>query len=215
MKTYLTFLALLIWISTFSQENGFSAAYNRKLSLFHALPDGKREIIFLGNSMTAGCEWAELLQNKRVKNRGISGDTTKGVLYRLSEVTSSSPERIFLLIGINDLATGVSGETIVANICKIAEQVRKDSPRTRLFVQSLLPVNDQMRQTPIKKDEDIVWVNSQLQEQAEQYHFTFIDLYSHFVVPGTFQLNPLHTNDGGHFKGSAYLFWAKLLKPYL
>lgn len=215
MKKYFFVFVLAGWISTYAQDNGFSAAYNRKFSLFNLLPDTKHEIIFLGNSMTDGCEWAELFQNPRIKNRGISGDTTKGILYRLSEVTRSAPDKVFLLIGINDLAIGVPREILFENICKIATQIRKDSPRTRVYLQSMLPVNDSLRSSPIKKDEEIIWVNKRVQEWATQSDFTFIDLYSHFVVPGTCLLNPSYTNDGGHFKGEAYRIWAEILKPYV
>ena len=67
------------------------------------MPDTPNEIIMLGNSITDGCEWSELFQNSNIKNRGISGDITEGVLYRLDEVTRSKPAKVFLLIGINDL----------------------------------------------------------------------------------------------------------------
>ncbi|HBL75899.1 MAG: hypothetical protein A2W90_10815 [Bacteroidetes bacterium GWF2_42_66] len=215
MKTYLFFIVLFVCINGYGQSNGFSASYNRKVSMFKQLPDTRHEIIFLGNSLTAGAEWAELLQNPKVKNRGISGDTTKGILYRLSEVTSSSPDKVFLLIGLNDLATGVAKEKVFENICKIAEQIRKDSPRTKVFIQSMLPVNDPLRESPIKKDDEIVWVNGQVKEWCSQNNFTFIDLYNHFVIPGSQLLNPVHTNDGGHFTGEAYQIWAGIIKDYV
>ncbi|MEL7587325.1 MAG: GDSL-type esterase/lipase family protein [Prolixibacteraceae bacterium] len=215
MRLLLIILALLSGLCAWSQNNGFSASYNRKASLFQLLPNTKNEIIFLGNSMTAGGEWGELLQNSHVKNRGISGDTTKGIMNRLGEVTASSPRKVFLLIGINDLATGKSKETVFENICKIAQQIRKDSPRTKVYIQSMFPVNDQLRESPVKKDEEIVWVNKQLENWCLSNNFEFIELYSHFVVPGTYLLNPVHTNDGGHFTGEAYLKWAAILKPYV
>jgi hypothetical protein len=107
------------------QDNKFSTYYNQRRTLFEKLPDTKGEIIFLGNSITDGCEWSELLNNPKLKNRGISGDTTDGVLFRLSEVTRSQPAKVFLLIGINDLSRGVSKDTVFSNICKIANKIRR------------------------------------------------------------------------------------------
>jgi hypothetical protein len=65
-------------------------------SLYDLLPNDSNEIIFLGNSITFGCEWAVLLSNPNIKNRGINGDNTEGVLERLSEVTESQPDKIFI-----------------------------------------------------------------------------------------------------------------------
>ncbi|QKZ15828.1 hypothetical protein HU175_19850 [Spirosoma sp. KUDC1026] len=81
-----------------------STSYEQKRTLFESLPNTKKEIIFLGNSISDFGEWAELFDDPHVKNRGISGDLSFGVLARLGEVTASKPAKIFLLIGINDLA---------------------------------------------------------------------------------------------------------------
>ena len=55
---------------------------SRERLCFEELPVTSKDIIFLGNSITNGCEWAELFQNKNVKNRGISGDICMGVYDR-------------------------------------------------------------------------------------------------------------------------------------
>ena len=58
----------------------------------------------MGNSITAGGgNWSLRLDYPNIKNRGIGGDTTDGVLARLDEVIYFQPEAVFLLIGINDL----------------------------------------------------------------------------------------------------------------
>ena len=98
-----------------SNEHKFSPFYYHKVSHFRTLPNTKGEIIFLGNSITDYCEWSELFQNSKIKNRGISGDVTDGVLERLDEVTESKPSKIFLMIGINDLSRGKSEEYIFNN----------------------------------------------------------------------------------------------------
>ena len=54
--------------------------------------------------------WAEFFQNSNIKNRGISGDITEGILYRISEITESQPLQVFLMIGTNDLAKGKTKE---------------------------------------------------------------------------------------------------------
>jgi len=79
-------------------------SYKLKVGQFRSYPNSKKDIIFLGNSITAGAEWSELLQNQHARNRGISGDITFGVLERLDEVTEGKPAKVFILIGINDIS---------------------------------------------------------------------------------------------------------------
>lgn len=214
----LLFFSLLLGsFSSFSQANKFGTYYNQRLSLFKKLPDTKGEIIFLGNSITDGGEWCELLGNPKAKNRGISGDTTEGVLFRLNEVTRSKPAKVFLLIGINDLSIGVSMDTVYSNICRIAKKIRKDSPKTQVYVQSILPVNDSfgLFKNHTNKTADVLWVNAQLKTWCEKEHFQFIDLFSQFKCADSNLLIPELTNDGLHLKGEGYLLWAETIKSYL
>ena len=87
-------------------NKALKAYYYHKKEHFETLPKSKKDIIFLGNSITDNCEWAELFNNPHIKNRGIGGDDTDGILERLSDITSGQPAKIFLMIGTNDLAYG-------------------------------------------------------------------------------------------------------------
>lgn len=95
----------------------------------------------MGNSITDGAEWSELFNDTKIKNRGISGENAARVLYRLNEVVSRKPAKIFLPIGTNDLARGISTDSLFANLMLIADYVKQESPSTRLNLQSTLPVN--------------------------------------------------------------------------
>ena len=78
--------------------------YKKLLNQFNSDPLNSGEIIFLGNSITAeGKDWSTRLNNSIIRNRGIGGDTTDGVLARSGEIIDSNPTAVFLLIGINDL----------------------------------------------------------------------------------------------------------------
>lgn len=216
--SYLFLLSLLLGsLSSYSQENKFGTYYNQRLSLFEKMPDTKGEIIFLGNSITDGGEWCELLKNPKAKNRGISGDTTEGVLFRLNEITSSKPKKVFLLIGINDLSRGVSKDTVFSNICRIAQIIKKDSPRTKVFIQSILPVNESfgLFKNHTNKTADVLWVNTQLKAWCEKEQVQYVDLYSRFTIKDSELLNPQLTNDGLHLKGEGYLLWLDIIKPFL
>lgn len=116
--------------------------YNyQKRSLFDALPIRSNDIVFLGDSITDGCEWAELLDNRHVKNRGISADRSGWLLERIDSIIAGRPRKLFLMIGTNDLSVGVGPDEVAGNIRKLIVRFQKRSPQTKLYVQSILPVN--------------------------------------------------------------------------
>ena len=82
---------------------------------------------------TNGAEWNELFPRKRVKNRGISGDTSEGVYDRLDALVKGKPAKIFILIGINDISRGIEVETIVQNMKRIVEKIQNESPKTKIY----------------------------------------------------------------------------------
>jgi lysophospholipase L1-like esterase len=102
----------------------------------------QKEIIFLGDSITAKCEWSKLFSNPFVRNLGISGDKTDGVLSRLSEVTKSKPTKVFIMIGVNDIRSKVSDSTIIKNYVHFFDKIKLESPNTKVYLQSILPVNN-------------------------------------------------------------------------
>lgn len=138
------FLAVILTLALacHAQERKYSTFYYQRATLFEELPVSSNGIIFLGNSITNNAEWMELFHNKHVKNRGISGDICMGVYDRLDAILKGKPAKIFLLIGINDVSRGTSADTIVSRIGMIARKIKADSPKTKLYLQSVLPVTD-------------------------------------------------------------------------
>lgn len=212
----LTSLCLLFSFNLLAQSidtSYKSTYYEQKIILFRLLPDTKGEIIFLGNSITDIGEWAEIWQNPKVKNRGISGDNTFGVLARLDEVTSSKPDKIFLMIGINDIAKGTPDSLIIANHKKIYQRIKIASPKTKIYAQSILPTNADF--TEFKrhqnKDERIRAVNEALKKLCIEMGLTYVDLYSRFLGADG-KMNKQYTNDGLHINGYGYMLWKKILQ---
>ena len=123
-------MLLLASMAGNAQERKYSTFYYQRATLFEELPVTSKDIIFLGNSITNGGEWSELLNNKHVKNRGISGDICMGVYDRLDAILKGKPAKIFLLIGINDVSRGTSADTIVNRIGMITQKIKQDSPKT-------------------------------------------------------------------------------------
>ena len=193
-------------------NKGMKAYYNHKKENFETLPNTENEIIFLGNSITDGCEWSELFQNPNIKNRGIGGDDTDGILERLTEVTESQPAKIFILIGTNDLAKGKTVEYIVENYKKIISRIISESPDTKIYIQSELPTDDAIHFT--RKNSDLMLINEKLKDVAKDNKLVYIDLFSLFAS-GDNKLDKKYSLDGLHLNGEAYLLWKKEIEKYL
>jgi lysophospholipase L1-like esterase len=217
MRLSISILFLFISLCSLGQPSKFGTYYDQRKSLFEILPDTKNEIIFLGNSITDGSEWGELLQNPRAKNRGISGDTSEGVLFRLYQVTRVEPAKVFLLIGINDLSRNIAPDTVYANICKIVSIIRTKSPKTKVYVQSILPVNNTFKTfaTHTIRTPQVKEVNEKLRKICPSLGATFVDLFSELKNPNDDLLNPMYTNDGLHLLGEGYKAWLRVVQPYL
>ncbi len=218
MKKFVLSLVLLFSLFIVSaQDNEFGTYYNQRLSLFRGLPDEPDEIIMLGNSITDGGEWSELLPGYNVKNRGISGDVTAGVLYRLDEVTNSNPAKVFLLIGINDLARGIPADSVFRNICLIAEKISAASPDTKVYIQSILPVNPSFKKFAghVDKTNAVKQINRKLNDWCSENNVQFVNLFDSFTKKDSEYLKPEFTNDGLHLTAKGYLTWVKIIYPFI
>lgn len=171
------------------------------------------DIVFLGDSLTEGFNLRKYFTDKPVKNRGISGDTTANVKYRLQEILSSSPSRIFLMIGINDLFNGYDPETVAGETGTILGSLIHECPGSEIFLQSILPVNEDYLMSD-NLNSIINRANDLLKIECTVRHLTFLDLHSHFLNRDG-QLSDEYTLDGAHLTERAYRLWADLISGYV
>ncbi len=193
------------------------SAYNyQKRSLFEKLPVTSKDIVFLGNSITDGGEWAEIFGKANIKNRGISGDRAEWMADRLDPIVGGKPQKLFLMIGTNDLYVGTAIDPIVKYIDGVLERFQKESPKTKLYVQSVFPVDvshERYAKTQ-NRNEEIVELNKRLEKLCAERGITYIDVHS-ALKDETGNLRKDVSNDGLHLMGEGYMVWKKVLEPYM
>lgn len=195
------------WDSTYRPD-----IYHVQVDLFRAAKHSKKDIVFLGNSITFWGNWSELLQKKHIKNRGIPGDITFGVLNRLDEIIKGKPRKVFILIGINDIARNIPDSVILRNCRRIIQAIKMASPRTKIFFQSILPVNPSFGKTKAHyKQNRIRNVNAGLKQLTAEEQVGFIDLYAAFADAGG-NLPAHFSFDGLHLVKAGYDRWAGILR---
>lgn len=196
----------------------FAPAYVDKTSQFKILPKIENAIVFLGDSITAQGEWTELLANyniqNNIQNRGISGDTVTRILRRLDTLLESKPRQVFLMVGINDLinAKKTIDET-VAGYKEILMQFQTKIPDTQIFIQSVLPVNNQAY-IFWQDNQKVISLNLKLKALAQEFDYQYIDIFFH-LLDAQGQLDAKYTTDGLHLNGQAYLVWKATIKEYI
>ena len=221
MKQFKLLWTTLLFVSIISvahaQEAKYSTFYYQRTTLFDVLPVTSADIVFLGNSITNGAEWCELFDDPHVKNRGISGDTTDGVYDRLEQIVSGHPKKIFLMIGINDVSRGRTTAEIAAGIRAIARRIVAESPSTRLYLQSVLPVNDCYGRFEghTSRYRQVADINAEIQRIAADLGAMYVDLYTPFALPDSGKMRPELTNDGLHLLGAGYILWREIVTPYV
>lgn len=188
------------------------------MSLFDKLPVGNDDIVFLGNSITDGGEFQELFGMDNVLNRGIRSDRIQGVRKRLDQVTSGHPKKIFLLIGINDVADSRNtAASIASNYEVLVKEIREKSPETQLYIQSVMPINNDFRRykSLIGREKIIPALNEKLKKIADDYNCTYIDLWPALADSATGKMQKKFTNDGLHLTGAGYRAWTDTVRKYV
>ncbi len=152
-------------------------------------------------------------------NQGISGETSAGLLKRLSLFDQTAPETIFLMIGINDLIRGVDDKTLLDNQEKIVRDMKNNHSKSQIVVQSILPHGgdrvkwegrDRLLAIPASR---IQALNRELEAIARQEGVYYLDLESLFA-DAQGNLKPNLTTDGLHLSSEGYQIWSIALQVY-
>lgn len=195
----------------------YNEYYYQKSSLFERLPIGSFDIVFLGDSQTDGCEWSEMLRNPHVKNRGISSDIVQGFIDRVGPIVKGKPAKVFILGGINDISHNVTPDSLATCMRRLIETIKAGSPQTRIYLQSLLPIDNSFRRYKniLGKEQDVVETNRLYRKVAEETGAVWIDLFSVMADPETGNMRKGLTNDGLHLLAEGYELWVRTVRPYV
>ncbi|AMM21119.1 hypothetical protein AX769_14445 [Frondihabitans sp. PAMC 28766] len=164
------------------------------------------KLLFLGDSLTEGGDWAAWFPDDEVINQGVGGDTTADVIARLDDVVAADPDSVVLLIGTNDFAQRRSVEQVVRTIETIMVDLRRLLPGVRLLLQSIPPRGSDY-------SDRIQDANRHLRQFAATVRAQYLDLWPALATGDV--LNPDFTEDGLHFTEEGYQAWLSELRPGL
>lgn len=173
--------------------------------------------VFFGDSITELCPlediYGEYMETSHVPivNRGISSEQTGMMLARIEDsVINLQPRNLIMLMGINDLFAGVKPEIIVQNMSDMIELVKDKSPHTNIILQSIYPINKEVRTSLVDRlhgfntqNEDIIAMNKRLKILANQQGITYVNIFETLVdakgnMKREYAYDGLHPNTQGY-----------------
>jgi len=182
-----------------------------RVSLFEKL-NKTHDIVVFGDSIMERFEWTEYFKDVDIVNRGIAGDTSFLILERLDNVVATKPEKVFLMIGINDLNRGRSPETIFNNIVSIAEKLNDNG--IKVIMQSVILLSEEYDlDHKVADNKEILKLNELIKEYCFEKKYIYVDHNENLAYKG--YLNNDYTIDGFHLNGNGYFILAENLKKYI
>ena len=193
----------------------YTLHYRTRSLYFDLWPDPANPVVFFGDSISHEGHWDKLFPGAKALNRGISGDTTLGLMHRQTEVIDLKPRTIFLLIGTNDLCFGRQVDQIAANYRVILSRFKQELPNTRIYVQSVLPINEQMHPPrQYRNNKNIDSLNAEIRKVTESAGYQWLDIAPAFRDTSG-QLDKKLTRDGLHLSAQGYQVWKGQISPYV
>ena len=179
-----------------------NSSYLIQTELYNVYRMRRAKIVMLGNSITQGVNWNELINRKDVIERGISGDLTSGFLHRLQYIYNLKPRICFIMGGINDMFYGRQVDEIFKNITKIVDSLKlhniKIVLQSTLFVKNGTPLLDII-------NERVKSLNIQLKNYASINNIIFLDINKKLSIDN--HLKEEYTVDGVHLSALGYKIW--------
>lgn len=196
--------------SNFPKNNGNQINhFCEKDKLYLNLNIYEDDIVFLGDSFFDNYNVNEVFDNPKIKNRGIQGATSYGVLDLLKRgLIKSKVEKVFIYVGINDVIQNIPLDVTSTNYQKIIEELKSTLNTNNVYFISVLPVlNDNKFSVSNTK---INALNSILLTICQEENIHYLDLVSSFSNNN--QLNKkfsiydgLHLNEVGYDKLTSLL----------
>ena len=199
--------------------------YRMEMDMQRAYKTKKADVVMLGNSLTHGANWNELLGRDKVVERGIPGDILEGYVNRLSTVYSLSPKICFVLGGANDVYSWIPVETILKNYLIVVNTLKARG--IKVVIQSTTYAADywgtdwlkqhnpgvNVRDYNAGRNREIEKLNQSLKEFARKNNIEYIDINSK-LSSGSFLKKDV-TVDGIHLNAKGYKIWASEVNKVL
>lgn len=161
-------------------------------------------VLFVGNSITDMFNWAEAFQLPlpyHVCNRGVSGALSAEILEHIPQFVACRPDKVFLMIGTNDLGSGIPPAEVARNVAQTVSTIKSLSPLTQIYLQSILPSTVGTRTLEAEQ-----LTNQLFRTIADTANIHYVDLWDLLIDIPTDKSLSL---DGLHLTAQGYARWCQ------
>lgn len=162
------------------------------------------DVVFIGNSITYGGEFDKAFPTIKICNLGYPSDDLEGMRERASQIRALHPKKVFLMGGLNGLSQK-SLDFFRIQYEDLVQELRIACPEAQLYLQSILPVNEELFGQPLSPNQKIVQANEIIKNIAIANNSAYIDLNTLYQKNG--KLNEDYSSDGIHLNADAYQLW--------
>ena len=194
--------------ATGQPQAGFVNAHNNFVKI---AKEGKAELVFLGDSITAGwggqkAIWEKSFGPYKPANFGIGGDRTQHVLWRIQngELENIKPKVAVIMIGTNNSGSD-SAEGIAKGVTKIVEHIRAKLPDTKILLLAVFPRGE--KASPNTGRDKLKQVNSIIAKLDDGKSVHYLDIGGKFLQPDG-SLAKEVMPDFLHLSSKGYQIWA-------
>ncbi len=194
-------------------------SYDLQMGLFNLYKTRQADIVMLGNSLSAGVNWSELLGRTNVISRAIPGDITQGFNARIEQVLKLKPKIVFVMGGLNDIYSWIPVEEVFTNYVKILSTLQTNGimPVIQLTTYVAKDYAKDWGGTPqvnLGRNKEVDRLNKMLSDYAASNKIEVINLLPSITTRDGY-LKPELSWDGVHFKAEAYRIWAREVERVL
>lgn len=189
-----------------SNEVQANTHHKYRLEQFRLFPSEAKNVM-VGDSITHVGHWKEIFTQYSILNRGIGADKTTDILDRMDTIFSSSPQRVFLMMGVNDFNIGRREvKEVFDTYKKVITELH--SHNVEVVIQSTIECNN-CGETTLKVRE----LNVLLKDYAKGNNIVYLDLNG--LLSDDNGLKEIYQHDGVHPNAKGYKAWSSIIEPYL
>ncbi len=202
-------------IETKTVVNKIEKVEKKKLTI-----DKDENIVIFGDSITEIYPADEIYGDLPIINSGTSGYKTTNLLEEMDTMLYKyNPTKVILLIGINDVLYDTSDATqdkTINNIKEIVNKIQENRPKSKIYIESIYPVNKSMDRTfDFKINNEIIRnMNNKIKDFCNEKKLTYINMHDELTDEnGNFDSR--YTYDGLHPSTLGYAKITRVLLPYI
>lgn len=168
------------------------------------------DVVFFGNSITAGSSFHKYFTDRSICNLGYPGDNLTGMMARVQQIKIVKPEKVFVMGGINGLKQ-MPLKVFEKQYRELVIAIKDTVPTAEIYLQSILPVSNS--KSGVASNKKISDCNLIIRDIAKSLSCKYIDLYSLYIKND--EMNQDFTRDGVHIKEEHYDKWAAAICPFI